>query len=79
MSVLTKNKSVDPAKAAQMAQAHKTFLDRRPYESFTEEDCAEADALLKKEMEVVKGGMGHGELSIDSYTQVWEECYAQVK
>merc|ERR1712136_363486 len=33
---------------------------------------------LKKEMEVVKTGMGHGELSIDSYTQVWEECYAQV-
>jgi len=29
-------------------------------------------------LEVVKTGMGHGELSIDSYTQVWEECYAQV-
>ena len=61
-----------------MAQAHKTFLDKRPYESFTGEDFAEADALLKQELEVVKTGMGHGELSIDSYTQVWEECYAQV-
>ena len=61
-----------------MAQAHKTFLDKRPYESFTEEEFAEADALLKQELEVVKTGMGHGELSIDSYTQVWEECYAQV-
>merc|ERR1712142_59216 len=73
-----KNKSVDPYKAATMAHAHKTFLDKRTYESFTEEEFAEADALLKQELEVVKTGMGHGELSIDSYTQVWEECYAQV-
>ncbi|GLG94842.1 Cell division cycle 5-like protein [Gryllus bimaculatus] len=34
--------------------------------------------LLKQEMEVVKQGMGHGELSLESYTQVWEECLAQV-
>lgn len=33
---------------------------------------------MKKEMEVVKAGMGHGELSMDAYTQVWEECLAQV-
>merc|ERR1719204_2714864 len=78
VSVLNKNKAVDPSKAAQMTQAHKTFLDKLPYESFTEEEFTEADALLKKELEVVKTGMGHGELSIDSYTQVWEECYAQV-
>lgn len=29
-------------------------------------------------MEVVKHGMGHGDLSIDAYNQVWEECYSQV-
>lgn len=29
-------------------------------------------------MEVVKKGMGHGELSLEAYTQVWEECLAQV-
>lgn len=34
--------------------------------------------MLQKEMQVVKEGMGHGELSIDSFSQVWEECYAQV-
>merc|ERR1719334_355722 len=78
VSILTKNKNVDPAKAASLAQAHKTYLDKRPYESFTEEELKDADDLLKKEMEVVKTGMGHGDLSIDSYTQVWEECYAQV-
>ncbi len=34
--------------------------------------------LLKQEMEHVKHRMGHGDLSLDAYTQVWEECYAQV-
>lgn len=29
-------------------------------------------------MEVVKVGMGHGDLSMDAYCQVWEECYGQV-
>lgn len=29
-------------------------------------------------MEVVKGGMGHGDLSMEAYSQVWEECYGQV-
>ena len=78
VSMINKNKDVDPSKVAQLSQAHKTFLEKRPYETFTEEEVAEADVLLKKEFEAVKTGMGHGELSIDSYTQVWEECYAQV-
>lgn len=29
-------------------------------------------------MGVVKEGMAHGELSLDSYTTVWEECLSQV-
>lgn len=29
-------------------------------------------------MEVVKQGMNHGELSLDSFTQVWSECLGQV-
>merc|ERR1711864_30571 len=29
-------------------------------------------------MGVVKGGMQHGDLSLEAYTQVWEECLAQV-
>jgi len=35
--------------------------------------------MLQQEMEVVKQGMGHGDLSLESYTQVWEECLAQVR
>lgn len=29
-------------------------------------------------MEVVQQGMSHGELPIEAYSQVWEECYKQV-
>ena len=34
--------------------------------------------LLKAEMEYVKHKMNHGDLSVQAYTQVWEECYSQV-
>ena len=40
--------------------------------------CVQAKELLQKEMQVVKEGMGHGDLSLDAFSQVWEECYAQV-
>ncbi len=39
---------------------------------------AAAKDLLAKEMSVVKGGMNHGDVSLEAYTQVWEECLAQV-
>jgi hypothetical protein len=48
ISMLTKNKSVDAAKTAAMAQAHKSFLEKRPYETFTEDQLEAADELLKK-------------------------------
>lgn len=38
----------------------------------------QAKVILAAEMEVVKGGMGHGDLSMEAYSQVWEECYGQV-
>jgi pre-mRNA-splicing factor CDC5/CEF1 len=38
----------------------------------------QAHTILQQEMEIVKQGMGHGDLSLESYTQVWEECLAQV-
>lgn len=38
----------------------------------------QAKGLLKEEMEVVKNGMGHGDLSLDVYSQVWQECLGQV-
>ena len=38
----------------------------------------QAKVLLKAEMEYVKHKMNHGDLSVQAYTQVWEECYSQV-
>ena len=34
--------------------------------------------MLHAEMAVVKRGMGHGDLSLDTFAQVWDECYSQV-
>ncbi|CAL1262545.1 unnamed protein product [Larinioides sclopetarius] len=57
---------------------HAAYLERHPYLEYDEEDIEEASQLLKEEMDVVKKGMGHGDLSLEAYTQVWEECLAQV-
>lgn len=41
--------------------------------------CAlQADALLSEEMAVVKNAMGHFDLTEDSYSKIWEECYHEV-
>lgn len=57
---------------------HLAYLEQHPYESYSQEQLVQARAMLQQEMEVVKQGMGHGDLSLESYTQVWEECLAQV-
>merc|ERR1719266_660308 len=57
---------------------HRGYLDRHPYKEVATEDMDAAKILLEAEMEVVKTGMQHGDLSLDAYTQVWEECLAQV-
>ncbi|MGH0131846.1 UNVERIFIED_CONTAM: hypothetical protein FKN15_047801 [Acipenser sinensis] len=57
---------------------HIVYLEHNLYEKMQEDDMKKADELLAQEMEVVKHGMGHGDLSIDAYNQVWEECYSQV-
>jgi len=57
---------------------HRTYLDRHPYKEYNKEDLDAAKELLENEMGVVKDGMQHGDLSLEAYTQVWEECLAQV-
>ena len=39
----------------------------------------QAHRLLEEEVEVVRKGMGHGELTPEVFTQVWEECYKEVR
>ncbi|XP_065218852.1 cell division cycle 5-like protein [Planococcus citri] len=57
---------------------HTSYLERHPYERFTDDEIENTKELLKKEMDVVKAGMSHGELPIDAYTQVWDECLSQI-
>jgi pre-mRNA-splicing factor CDC5/CEF1 len=37
-----------------------------------------ARALLESEVNAVKKTMGHGDISLDVYSKVWDECYSQV-
>ncbi|XP_047528491.1 cell division cycle 5-like protein isoform X1 [Vanessa atalanta] len=69
---------VDKKRIVQLQASHLAYLEQHPYEQFTAEELDEAKEELRKEMEVVRAGMGHGDLGIDAYTQVWEECLAQV-
>ena len=55
-----------------------TYLNDHPYQEFSPEDMEATRALLETEMATVKKGMMHGDLSLESYTQVWEECLEQV-
>ncbi|KAJ8290542.1 hypothetical protein GJAV_G00014260 [Gymnothorax javanicus] len=70
-------KTKGPGSASNNAE-HIAYLDKISYEKVTEDDLRKANELLAQEMEVVKHGMGHGDLSMEAYSQVWEECYSQV-
>eukprot|EP00058_Branchiostoma_floridae_P018847 XP_002604336.1 hypothetical protein BRAFLDRAFT_85426 [Branchiostoma floridae] len=72
----------DKKKGAQSAgnkmAEHIAYLEEYPYSKIDEDSLNLAKELLSHEMEVVKTGMGHGDLSVEVFNQVWEECYSQV-
>lgn len=57
---------------------HRGYLERHTYREYAKEELDVAKQMLEAEMETVKSGMQHGDLSLDAYTQVWEECLSQV-
>lgn len=59
-------------------QQHANYLESHRYEEVSVADREYAGKILKQEMQVVKGGMAHGDLSLESYSQVWQECLSQV-
>ncbi|XP_065074855.1 cell division cycle 5-like protein [Ochlerotatus camptorhynchus] len=71
------NPQAPPIKKNPLSQ-HLAYLEQHPYEDIDESDLDGAKELLKEEMGVVKFGMAHGDLSLESYTQVWQECLSQV-
>lgn len=34
--------------------------------------------MLENEIEIVKDGMGHGDIPEQVHSQIWEECYGEV-
>ena len=73
---LTHKKSKNAAQT--VIAANRAALESEPLESFTEKEITNARELMAAEMDFVRSKMAHGELPIESYTKVWEECYAQV-
>lgn len=57
---------------------HANYIDSHRYDEVSLVDKEIAANLLKQEMQAVKNGMAHGDLSIESYAQVWQECLSQV-
>lgn len=62
----------------QSTNIHTAYLENHPYHRYSVRDLEEAKLSLKEEMQNVKIGMAHGDLSLESYSQVWQECLAQV-
>merc|ERR1711997_1282419 len=73
-----KKSNMDDGRSILNEANHRAYLDKHPYQRFDDDDIAAANDLLEEEMEAVKQGMAHGELSLEAYTQVWEECLSQV-
>lgn len=66
-----------PTKKATSA-IHLQYLEQTPYRKHVSDELHSAKQFLQEEMQVVKAGMAHGEISLDTYCQVWEECLSQV-
>ena len=57
---------------------HRNYMDKHPWREYSKEELEVAKQMMEEEREVVKAGMQHGDLSLEAYTQVWEECLGQV-
>lgn len=77
LNPVTQKASIPPKKMSSLQQIQQ-YLDQNPYDEYGEDDLSEAEELLKNEMQVVKSGMAHGDLSLENYSQVWQECLSQV-
>lgn len=57
---------------------HQEFLSKNPMEEISMEEISEADELLKEEIILVREGMGHGEVTIQSYSEEWDKCWNEL-
>lgn len=67
-----------PPKKPSSLQQLQAYLEQNTYDEFEEDDLNKAKEMLRTEMQVVKNGMAHGDLTLENYSQVWQECLSQV-
>ncbi|XP_043235197.1 cell division cycle 5-like protein [Amphibalanus amphitrite] len=67
-----------PGTSQPALQQYQSYLDTHPYQQVQSHEMQQAKEILRREMEVVKQGMGHGDLTKEAYRQVWLECLSQV-
>ncbi|XP_066924379.1 cell division cycle 5-related protein-like [Clytia hemisphaerica] len=72
------NQKKTRAAAQTVMTTNKRVLSEEPLEDVTDDEIKAARELLKEEIEVVKQGMNHGDLTMEAYTKVWDECYGQL-
>lgn len=65
-------------KRAQLPASHVAYLERNMYEEVSKEDLEEAREVLLEEVLYVKQEMDHGEVTIEAFDQVWNECFDEV-
>ncbi|XP_033224510.1 cell division cycle 5-like protein [Belonocnema kinseyi] len=66
-------------KRSNNAQAQaQSFLNSHPYADFEKEELGHAKKLIENEMNVVRKGMDHGDISLEAYSTVWDECLSQI-
>ncbi|XP_043646851.1 cell division cycle 5-like protein [Drosophila teissieri] len=67
-----------PGQSQHKLEQLQSYFKANPYEDISQQELAKARQMLTEEMEVVKERMAHGELPLDVYAQVWQECLGQV-
>lgn len=67
-----------PGQSQHKLEQLQSYFKANPYEDISQQELAKARQMLNEEMEVVKERMSHGELPLDVYAQVWQECLGQV-
>lgn len=55
-----------------------SYLNSHPYKNYEKDDLDDAKKLIENEMNIVRKGMDHGDISLEAYCTVWEECLSQV-
>ncbi|XP_051173244.1 cell division cycle 5-like protein [Leptopilina boulardi] len=55
-----------------------SYLNSHPYKNYEKDDLDDAKKLIENEMNIVRKGMDHGDISLEAYCTVWEECLSQI-